>query len=311
MKIAVFGVGGVGGYFGWRLVQAGQDVVFVARGENYKALSTTGLTVETLDGNSYAQDVQVVENPEECGKVDAVLLGVKTWQVSAAAQAIRPLVGQETFVVPLQNGVEAPSQLADVLGWNCVFGGLCYIVALKVGPGHIRHAGMEPFIAFGEFKNSSSPRGKPLLDAFLAANVKAEIPSDIEARMWEKFLFIGSLSGVAAVTRAPVGVIRSVPETRFMLEQVAWEIASVAAARGVSLGQDAVDKTFSVIDRLPAAATTSMQRDIMDGRPSELSAHNGAVARIGSEIGIPVPLNASIYGSLLPLELRARGELEF
>lgn len=311
VRIAVVGVGAVGGYFGWRLVQAGEDVVFVARGDNYKVLRAGGLTVETPDGNSSVKAVHVVDDPQECGPVDVVLLGVKAWQVPSAAEALRPLIGSDTFVVPLQNGVEAPFQLADTLGWKHVFGGLCYIVCFKLGPGHIRHAGMEPYIAFGEVDQKSSERGRPLQEAFLRVNVKSEIPPDIQAAMWEKFLFIGSLSGVAAITRAPVGVVRSVPVTRLMLEQIMKEIAAVAAARGVSLIPDAISRTLSVIDRLPPAATTSMQRDIMEGRPSELSAHNGAVARLGLEVGVPAPLNSLIYGSLLPLELKARGEVTF
>jgi 2-dehydropantoate 2-reductase len=311
MRIAVFGVGGVGGYFGWRLTQAGEDVVFVARGENFRVLSTHGLTMDTPDGKTVVQPVQVVEDPAEVGPVDAVLLGVKAWQVPEAAHTIRPFIGPETFVVPLQNGVEAPFQVAEVLGWKHAFGGLCYIVALKIGPGHIRHAGMEPYVAFGEFDQGAGDRGRLLEEAFLRAKVKVEIPGDIQAAMWEKFLFIASLSGVAAITRAPVGVVRSVPETRLMLEEIMKEICSVAIARNIQLKNDAINSTMSIIDRLPPATTTSLQRDIMEGRPSELLAHNAAVARLGMEVGLPVPLNSFIYRSLLPLELCARGKVTF
>jgi len=148
--------------------------VFVARGENFGVLSTHGLTMDTPDGKTVVQPVQVVEDPAEIGPVDAVLLGVKSWQVPEAAHTIRPFIGPETFVVPLQNGVEAPFQIADTLGWRNVFGGLCYIVCFKLGPGHIRHAGMELYIAFGEVERKSSERGRPLQEAFLRVNVKAE-----------------------------------------------------------------------------------------------------------------------------------------
>ncbi len=311
MKIAIFGVGGVGGYFGWRLAQAGEDVVFVARGENLRALSEVGLKMDTPDGASFVQPVQAMENPAEIGPVDAVIVGVKAWQVPEVAESIGPLIGPDTFVVPLQNGVESPMQLSKVLGAEHVFGGLCYIVALKMGPGYIRHAGMEPRIAFGELDNRVTERAQKLEAAFRRAEVNAEIPADIHAAMWDKFLFIASFSGIASITRAPVGPIRSTPETRRILQDVMEEIFAIARARKIALKDNAVEVTMGVIDRLPAEGTASMQRDIMEGRPSELASQSGAVVRLGAEVGQPAPLNSFIYASLLPMELRARGELAF
>ncbi len=311
MRIAIFGIGSIGGYFGWRLVQAGEDVVFVARGESLRILRERGLTVETPDGKTSVQPVNAVGDPAQAGPVDAVILGVKAWQVAEATEAIRPLIGPETFVVPLQNGVDAPSILADALGEKHAFGGLCYIAAAKIGPGHIRHVGMEPRVVFSELDDRPSERGRNLLQAFQRAGVSAEIPSDIRVAMWNKFLFIASLSGVGALTRAPVGVIRSIPETRRLLENVVREVFSVARARDIKLRPDAVEATMAIVDGLPPAATASMQRDIMDGLPSELYAQNGAVLRLGSEAGQDVPLNSLIFACLLPLEMRARGEAQF
>lgn len=311
MRIAVFGVGGVGGYFGWRLAQAGENVTFVARGDHFKALQTNGLKMDTPDGASTVLPVKTEGDPAAVGHVDAVILGVKAWQVTDAAHAIRPMIGPDTLVLPLQNGVDAPAELATILGPEHVFGGLCYIVALKIGPGHIRHAGMEPKVIFGELDNTLSERARRLQAAFSNAGVNVEIPADIQVAMWRKFLFIATLSGVAAVTRAPAGIVRSVPETRLMLEGVAKEGAAVAKALGVDLGVDAVDLTMTLIDRLPADATASMQRDIMEGRPSELASQCGAVARLGLETGVPTPLNSFIYAALVPLEMRARGEINF
>ncbi len=225
MRIAVFGTGGVGGYFGGRLAHAGEDVVFIARGEHLRALRADGLRVDSPDGDFTVFPAQAAEDPREVGPVDAVILGVKAWQVGQAAEAMRPLIGPATFVVPLQNGVEAPSQLAAVLGTEHVFGGFCYIVSFIVGPGRIKHGGMKPYIAFGELDNRPSERGQRLLDAFSKAGVTAEMPPDIHAAMWGKFLFIASLSGVGAVTRAPAGVMRTLPETRQMLEEAVKEIA--------------------------------------------------------------------------------------
>ncbi len=212
---------------------------------------------------------------------------------------------------PLQNGVEAPSALAAILGMEHVFGGMCYIVSFIESPGHIRHGGMKPYVAFGELDNSPSSRGQRLLDAFSQAGVAAEMPADIHAAMWGKFLFIASLSGVGAVTRAPAGVMRTLPETRRMLEEAVKEIAAVAKAREIDLKDDAVSATMAVIDGLPPQTTASMQRDIMEGRPSELSSQNGAVVRLGREVGELARLNEFIYSSLLPLEMKARGEVQF
>jgi 2-dehydropantoate 2-reductase len=311
MRIAVFGTGGVGGYFGGRLAHAGEDVVFIARGEHLRALRSDGLRVDSPDGDFTVFPAQAAEDPQEVGPVDAVILGVKAWQVGQAAEAMRPLIGPASFVVPLQNGVEAPSQVAAVLGREHVFGGFCYIVSFIVGPGRIKHGGMKPYVAFGELDNRPSERGQRLLDAFAHAGVTAERPEDIHAAMWGKFLFIASLSGVGAVTRAPAGVMRTLPETRQMLEEAVKEISVVAKARKINLKDDAVSATMAVIDGLPPQTTASMQRDIIDGRPSELLSQNGAVVRLGREGGVPVPLNEFIYSSLLPLELRARGEVQF
>ncbi|HMK35962.1 MAG TPA: 2-dehydropantoate 2-reductase [Desulfomonilaceae bacterium] len=311
MRIAVFGVGGVGGYFGGRLAQSGEDVFFIARGEHLQALRGNGLLLENPDGGVTEIPAKATDDPAEVGPVDVVILGVKAWQVQEAAERLRPLIGPDTFVVPLQNGVEAPSQLAATLGARHVFGGLCYIVSFMVGPGRIRHAGMEPRVVFGELDNRPSDRAQRLLQSFANAALHAEIPPDIQAAIWSKFLFISSLSGVGAVTRAPVGVVRSIPETRNMLKEAIAEAAVVARALKIGLKENAVESTMAVIDALPAGTTASMQRDIMEGRPSELSAQSGALVRLGKEAGQAVPLSLYIYSSLLPLELRARGKAEF
>lgn len=311
MRIAVFGTGGVGGYFGGRLAQAGEEVTFIARGAHLKALQAHGLRVDSLKGDFVVHPTQATDDPAHVGAVDAVLVGVKAWQVADAAQVIRPLVGPETFVVPLQNGVEAPSHLAAVLGAERVLGGLCSIISFVAGPGHIRHVGAEPYIAFGELNNRPRARAEPFRQAFARAGVRVEIPPDIQVAMWEKFLFIASWGGVGAVTRAPVGVVRSVPETRRMMEEAMREIFAVARARKISLTEESIRKGMAFIDNVQPGSTASMQRDIMEGRPSELEAQNGAVVRLGQEAGVPTPVHAFVYHSLLPSELRARGTLQF
>jgi len=311
VRIAIFGAGGVGGYFGGRLAEAGREVVFIARGEHLQAMRGAGLRVDSISGDFRVHPVRATDDPAEAGTADAILVAVKAWQVPEAARAMRPMVGPETFVVPLQNGVEAPDELAAVLGRERVLGGVCGLISFVAGPGHIRHTGIEPFVQFGELDNHASTRAKRLLDAFAPARgVKAEIPPDIHVSMWRKFLFIAAMSGMGAVTRVPVGAFRSVPETRALLERAVEEIHRVARARGVELPDDAVAQTLELFDRLPPASTASMQRDIMEGRPSELEAQNGAVLRLGRAAGVDTPLHAFIYASLLPGERRARGEAE-
>lgn len=312
MRIAIFGTGGVGGYFGGRLAQAGQEVVFIARGEHLIALQSNGLKVDTIEGDFTIDSVEATDNPSEVGHVDAVLVGVKAWQVPQAAAALQPMVGSETIVVPLQNGVDAPAQLASVLGDDAVLGGLCRILSSIAGPGHIRHVGILPYVAFGELDKKRSERSEKLLKAFSKADgVQAEISPDITSDMWKKFLLISAFSGVGAVTQAPIGVVRNQEETRSLLEQVMIEIRNVAIARDIDLPEETITKTMEFFDGLPPEGLASMQRDLFEGRPSELFAQNGAVVRMGQEAGVETPVNAFIFASLLLSELRARGELEF
>jgi 2-dehydropantoate 2-reductase len=264
MRIAVFGAGGVGGYFGGRLAQAGEDVVFIARGDHLKAMVTHGLRVDSVKGDFVLKPVKAMEDPAKAGIVDVVLVGVKAWQVTSAAEAIRPMVGPETFVVPLQNGLEAPTQLAAVLGDQHVLCGLCGLSTYIVGPGHIRHAGAEPFVRFGELNNRPSDRVQRLQKVFERAGVIVKIPQDIQVALWLKFLLITAWSGVGAVTRTPIGVWRSLPETRQMAESALQEIILVSKARGIALPENALPMTMKAYDSLPPSITSSMQRDIAE-----------------------------------------------
>jgi 2-dehydropantoate 2-reductase len=236
---------------------------------------------------------------------------VKAWQVPEAAQAMLPLIGEETGVVFLGNGVEAIAQLSAVLGDQHVLGGRCNLSAFIAAPGHIRHVGIEPLVAFNELDGRPTPRVERLRQAFERSHVLVAIPQDIQAAIWEKFVFIAAVSGLGAITRAPFGVFRALPETRQMLEEALNETVRVARARKINLPEDTVVKTLANIDKMGPDIVASMARDILAGRPSELGAQNGAVVRMGLELGIPTPVHAFIYDSLLPLELKARGEIQF
>jgi len=311
MRIAIFGMGGVGGFFGGKLAQAGEEVFFIARGVHLEAIRRSGLVVNSVTGDFTIQPARAESDPAAIGPVDVVLVAVKAWQVQEAARAIRPLVGAQTIVIPLENGVEAAPQLAEVLGKDHVAGGFCRISSLIAAPGVIRHEGVEPIISFNWPDGHADPRLDALRAAYERVGVKVEMPADVLAALWVKFIFISSFSGVGAVTHAPSGVQLAVPETRQMLIDAIAEVSAVGRACGVNLPADIEQRTLAYVESIPPHTTASMQRDILEGRPSELEYQTGSIVRLGKLHGVPTPTHSFIYASLLPLEQRARGKLEF
>jgi len=312
MRFAVFGTGAVGGYFGARLAQAGHDVVFIARGAHLQKILKHGLKVDSLAGDFLVHPAQATDQASEVKAVDVVIVGVKTWQIVEAGQQIRGMLQRDSLVLPLQNGVDAIRDLSVTLGEPHVVGGLCKLIAWKVGPGHICHGGADPVLTFGELNNVATDRIQDLLRAFdNVSGVNANIAQNIQVELWTKFMLIAGWSGMGAITRSPVGVFRSQPETRLILEAILSEVHAVALAQNIPMPDDSVDACLSTFDKLPDDGTASMQRDIMDGLPSELDYQNGAVVRLGKQFGVSTPVNEFVYSSLLPMERRARGTLEF
>jgi 2-dehydropantoate 2-reductase len=315
MRIVVFGTGGAGGYFGAQLARAGEDVVFIARGEHLNAIRTNGLRIETPEGAIVIQPTQATDDPKQVTDADVVLVGVKAWQVRDAAESIKPMMRPSTFVVPLQNGVEAAAQMMEVLTPDSVLGGLCGTLSWVIGPGQIRcvsPVGPGNFIRFGELDKRPSGRCEALRQAFERAGVVVEVPVDIQKALWEKFMMVTSFGGMGAITRAPIGTIRTVPETRRLLEACVREIDVVARARQIALADTAVADTMKYLDTVPPPnGTTSLQRDITNGKPSELEFWNGAVVRLGRQAGVQTPVHEAIYSFLLAQELRARGKVTF
>jgi 2-dehydropantoate 2-reductase len=309
MRIVVLGTGGVGGYFGGRLAHAGKDVTFIARGVMLDALRTRGLRVDSINGDLYLPNVNATDDPSSIGKVDAVLVCVKSWQVREAVESICPAIGDDAIIVPLENGMEAPDDIAAAAGREHAAGGLCGLVSFVIAPGHVRHISVDPFIAFGELHNRRTPRADRLLEALTSSGLTAFIPPDIHRAMWMKFLFISTMSSMGSITRSPAGVWRVLPETRAMAEAALREVMSVATARGMALPDDAFATVFQRIDGLTPDSTASLQRDIMDGKPSELDAQLGAVVRMGRASGAATPLFEFMYDALLPQERKARGEI--
>jgi 2-dehydropantoate 2-reductase len=306
-------VGGVGGFFGGRLAQAGEEVALIARGDHLRAIQAAGLKVEGADGElATVRPALATADPAEVGPVDVVLVAVKAWQVSEAAAAIGPLLSEKTMVVPLQNGVSAVDQLAAEVGKAPVVGGTCALISFIDGPGQVRCKSPKALIQFGELDNRRSERVERLQQAFApAADIQAIVPPDIQVAMWHKFVLIAGWSGVGAMTRAPLGFIRSRSESRELLKQTMAEVYQVALARGVALPPETVEKIMATLDNFPADGTASLQRDVMAGRPSELETQNGAVVSMGRAAGVETPLNRFIYHSLLLLEQQARGEINW
>ena len=308
MKFVMVGSGAVGGYFGAKLQEAGQEVIFIARGAHLRALREDGLIVGGEGGETRLHPVSATDALAAAGAADYVLIGVKTWQVEEVARQLPALKGDQTRFLTLQNGVEAPQMVAEYVGAAHTLGGLVRGFFELEAPGKVKHAGVQPAIVFGQIDGTRTPEAERLLDALTGAGIYAELSQDIAAALWEKFIIVTSVSGVGAVTRAPIGDIRGYEPTWQMLKAVMHEIAAVAKGRGIVLSDDVLERVVRFVETFPDGATTSMQRDVMNGLPSELEAQTGAVVRLGQEAGVETPLNRFIYDSLYLQEKRARGK---
>jgi 2-dehydropantoate 2-reductase len=309
-RIAVIGAGGVGGYFAARLAEAGRDVSVLARGRHLEAIRSGGLRVESVAGDIVAR-VNASDDPSAIGRVDVVLVAVKTWQVAEAAIACRALVGDGTAIIPLQNGIDAADRIAAVVGRDPVLGGVTRIISYIAEPGLIRHVGGPAAIEFGELDGTTTDRLETIRDILQVPGTRIGISSDIRVALWEKLMFVVPFGAVGAITRAPIGITRTLPGTRRLIDDAMEEIEAVARALGMRLADDVVQRAWAFLDALPPAGTASLQRDIAAGRPSELDDWCGTVVRNGERAGVPVPVLTFIHDCLTPLESRARGQLTF
>jgi len=306
MNILIYGTGGVGGYFGARLAQAGNNVTFIARGKHLEVIQKNGLLLKSIKGNFLVNPVSATSNISEVKEIDLVLICTKTWQLKESAEIIKPILNEDTMVISLLNGCENQDVLCSVLDKNNVLGGLCKVVSYIEKPGVINHVAYEPTIVFGELNNEKTKRAVHLESILVGAGIKTQLAEDIHKEIWTKYLYITTVSALGALTRATHGEMTSSPEIKKMMWQTAEEIFAVAIAKGVNLQDDIIEKQFEIIESLPYETTASLQRDIMDGRPSELEAQNGTIVRLGKELGIETTMNNYIYQCLLPQENRAR-----
>ena len=298
MKITIMGTGGVGGYFGGRLAQAGYDVNFVARGAHLAALRESGLRIESPAGDLHVPSIRVTDDPTEIGQTDLILLGVKLWDTEAAAAAIRPLIGPHTAVVSFQNSVVKDDILRSLIPAGHLIGGVGYIAAGIAQPGVIRHTGVMHKLVFGGYDGSVSERVAQFSKACQASGFDHEVSTDIRRSIWEKFVFLVGLSGTTASARVPIGIIRNHPRSRALLHDVMKEVVQVARAEGVALPADYADQRLAFCDTVSPAMTSSMHHDLERGNRLELPWLAGDVVARGERLGIPTPCNRAVFDIL-------------
>jgi 2-dehydropantoate 2-reductase len=298
MKIAIVGTGGVGGYFGARLAGAGFEVHFIARGRHLEAMRREGLRVESPLGDMLIKPANATSDPASIGVADVVIVAVKLWDTEEAARSLRPLIGPETAVISLQNGVDKDAVLSRFVDRRNIVGGLCYIAASIGAPGVIQHAGKMARIKFGELTRARTTRAEEFLQALQKAKVTAELSDDIEREIWEKFVFLVGLSATTTLMRSPIGPIRSDPVTRALLLDMMDETVRVGIAKGVELDPNYAAKGMELCDAVPDTMMSSMQVDLSRGNRLELDWLSGAVVRFGKEFNVLTPVNRVTYGAL-------------
>lgn len=299
MRIAIFGTGGVGGYFGGRLAAAGADVVFVARGAHLRALQTRGLRIDSPDGDIHVAHVQATDDPRVYGEPGVVFVAVKCYDSAGAVSLLRPIVGSETVVIPLQNGVDGVETLTRAVGRERVAGGTCYVSAVISEPGVIRHTAMNRLV-FGELDGHPSPRLETLRGICEGAGIDVLLSTDIQSEIWTKLIRLSVLSGLTSVTRCPAGVLHTDPELAKLVESGLGEGLTVARAKGINLPFKDVGELVAGFRKLAPDTRSSMLEDLERGHRLELPWLSGAITRIGRELGVPTPTHAFISAVLGP-----------
>jgi len=306
MKIAIIGSGGVGGYFGAKLVKAGFDVTFLARGEQLKAISGKGLTIKSILGDFSVENLKATDRITEIVDPDLIIIGVKAWQIKEIREDLNRILHPDTIILPLQNGVLAATELSEKIDRQKILGGLCRIFCKIETPGVINHSAVTPAIFFGEPDKSKTERLLKVQEILKTADISSKISEDIEADLWKKFISICT-SGLLAVTKTTYGELRTLKETRQLMIDLLTETYLLSQKIGINIEADFVEKSVSFIDTYPYDTTSSLTRDVWENKPSEIEYQNGTVVRLGEKYGVDTPVNRFVYYSILPGELRARG----
>jgi 2-dehydropantoate 2-reductase len=300
MRIAVVGAGGVGGGFGAALAKAGADVSFIARGAHLAAMKNQGLKVQGGRGETHLVPTRATDDPAEIGKVDIVLFCVKLWDVESAGRHIKPLIGPDTAVIPLQNGIDAAERLVPILGESAVMGGVAQISASIVGPGVILQVGSFMRMIFGELDGKLSKRGEDFLALCLKAGFDATLSEQILTELWMKFILLASNASIMALARQPIGKLRDDPDLRPIFVAAWQEAIDVGRARGIALPTDARDIVAEFTMHVPPAMKASMALDLERGNRLELPWLGGKVVELGRQLGVPTPAHSMMYAMLKP-----------
>ena len=300
MRIAVVGAGGVGGGYGAALAKAGADVTFVARGAHLAAMKSAGLKIESPRGDTHLAPTQATDDPKTIGKVDVVLFCVKLWDLESAGEHIRPLIGPDTAVIPLQNGIDAADRLIPILGAKAVMGGVAQISASIIQPGVIRQVGTFMRMIFGELDGSRSKRAEEFLALCLKAGFDATLSDQIVTELWMKFIPLATNASITAATRLPIGKLRDDPDVRAVFLAAITEVIEVGRAKGISLPADALGRTLDFISHTPPAMKASMALDLERGNRLELPWLSGKVVELGREVSVPTPTHDLLYALLKP-----------
>lgn len=303
MRIGVYGVGGVGGYFGGLLARSGLDVRFIARGAHLAPLRERGLRVRSVRGD-FEVPVTVTDVPEEAGPCDVVFLAVKSYDTEGAAARLEPMLAEGGAVISLQNGVDNEGVLARHLGWERVIGGAALIFSSIAEPGVIEHTGGTTMILFGEMDGTRSERAERLLEVCRSAGVDAAIPDDIRVVLWLKFAFICAHAGMTATVRLPLGEIRDSEPAWAMYRRIVEEVGRIAAAEGVPLPPELVEEQFELAQSLEAGGFSSLHYDLTHGKRMELEALHGTAVRLARRHGVPAPMCEAVYAILAPWAAR-------
>ena len=300
MRIAVVGAGGVGGGFGAALAKAGADVIFIARGAHLAAMKSEGLKVQGGRGETHLVPTHATDDPESIGKIDIVLFCVKLWDVESAGQKIRPLIGPDTAVIPLQNGIDAAERLIPILGPDAVMGGVAQISASIVGPGLIQQVGSFMRMIFGELDGKRRQRAEDFLALCLKAGFDATLSEQILTELWMKFILLASNASITAATRQPLGKLRDDPDLRPIFIAAYRETIDVGRASGVALPADALEKILDFTGHAPPAMKPSMALDLERGNRLELPWLGGKVVELGVKLSVPTPTHSMMYAMLKP-----------
>jgi len=303
MRIAVYGAGGVGGYFGGRLAQAGAEVHFIARGPHLQGIRDHGLMVRSVRGD-FAARVPATDDPADVGPCDFVLFCVKTFDTEAAAARLGPLVGGRTAVISLQNGVESEEKLARAIGADHVMGGAAFIFAKIAEPGVILHTGGPASITIGELDGQESPRARRLLACCEVAGFEADLSASIKTVLWAKLAFICAQAGMTAAVRLPIGEIRTVAAAWAAFSSLVAEVCAVADADGNPVPQAAQERAMALAQAAEAGSFSSLHDDLVAGRRMELEALHGFVVRRAAQHGLAVPMSEAVYAILQPWAMR-------